>query len=417
MQRIEIKLIDKNNGQIEGVPKNPRQWRKGEVEKLARSIEQTPELFDLRPIIVYDNVDGYVAIGGNMRLEAAKLLKWKDVPCEIVSRETPTAKLKEIVIKDNSAFGEWDMDMLANEWDDLPLNEWGLPLGDWNSEVEETPKVQDDNFDESKEKIEPRCKKGDIWQLGEHRLMCGDSTNANDVTLLMDGQKADITFTSPPYNVMSQFANKHIKDKGAYLVNDTYEEYSDDLTDTEYFAFLKKALANALQNSKDVFFNIGCCKGALFGTAKMIGEFAEYFKGIITWKKSGAFMLFFPAQFGVVGNITEPIYCFSENKQRKFAEPQWKQGDAVYNIIETQNASGNEHNDVNAATFPIDLPAEAIKLFCKDSVLDLFCGTGTTLLAADQLGKKCFAMELSAKECDIIIARWEKLTNKKAVKL
>lgn len=137
MQRIEIKQITKNNGQIEGVPKNPRQWKKGEVEKLARSIEQTPELFDLRPIIVYDNVDGYVAIGGNMRLEAAKLLKWKDVPCEIVSRETPTAKLKEIVIKDNSAFGEWDMDMLANEWDDLPLSEWGLPLGDWNSEVDE----------------------------------------------------------------------------------------------------------------------------------------------------------------------------------------------------------------------------------------------------------------------------------------
>lgn len=131
MQRIEIKLIKPNTGQIEGVPANPRQWKKGDVEKLARSIEQTPELFDLRPIIVYDNVDGYVAIGGNMRLAAAKFLKWKDVPCEIVSRETTTAKLKEIVIKDNGAFGEWDMDALANEWDDLPLSEWGVQECEW----------------------------------------------------------------------------------------------------------------------------------------------------------------------------------------------------------------------------------------------------------------------------------------------
>lgn len=126
MQRIDIKLIKPNKGQIEGVPSNPRQWKKGDVEKLARSIEQTPELFDLRPIIVYDNVDGYVAIGGNMRLAAAKHLKWKDVPCEIVSRETSTEKLKEIVIKDNGSFGEWDFDALANEWDDLDLGEWGV---------------------------------------------------------------------------------------------------------------------------------------------------------------------------------------------------------------------------------------------------------------------------------------------------
>lgn len=247
--------------------------------------------------------------------------------------------------------------------------------------------------------------------------MCGDSTNAADVALLMDGKRADICFTSPPYNVMSEFANKHIKDESAYLKNDTYEEYSDDLTDEQYFEFLQNALNNALNNADDVMFNIGCCKGALYGTAKIIGANAEFFKGIIVWEKSGAFMPFFPAQYGLLGNIAEPIYCFSLSKKRKFAHPQWQKGEAVYNSVATANAAANEYNDVNAATFPIDLAAHFVKNFAAVSVLDLFGGTGTTLIAAEQLKKQCFMMELSAKECDVIIARWEKLTDKQAVKL
>lgn len=126
MQLIKIKDIHENKGQIEGVPANPRQWKRDEVAQLAKSIQETPELFDLRPIIVYDNVNEFVVLGGNMRLAAAKHLGRKEVPCEIVSRETPPAKLKEIVIKDNGAFGAWDFDALANEWDDLPLADWGV---------------------------------------------------------------------------------------------------------------------------------------------------------------------------------------------------------------------------------------------------------------------------------------------------
>ena len=180
MQRIEIKLIKPNTGQIEGVPANPRQWKKGDVEKLARSIEQTPELFDLRPIIVYDNVDGYDAIGGNMRLAAAKFLKWKDVPCEIVSRETSTAKLKEIVIKDNGAFGEWDMDALANEWDDLPLSEWGVSVGDWDS----------GDADEFGGDDEPTFK--DVQFVVE--VVCKDEATQNEVFSKLDAQGYEVRF-------------------------------------------------------------------------------------------------------------------------------------------------------------------------------------------------------------------------------
>ena len=421
-KEIEIKLLQTNNGQVEGLPKNPRQIKDGRYELLKKSITDAPEMLNLRELLVYP-IDGgkFVVIGGNMRLRACKELGYKTLPCKVLDVATPPLKLREYAIKDNESFGEYDWDILANEWDASEAMAWGVELPLWDDAEEkadeETQEVKDDNFDEQTETITPRAQKGDIWQLGDHRLMCGDSTNAADVALLMDGKRADICFTSPPYNVMAEFANKHIKDESAYLKNDTYEEYSDDLTDEQYYEFLQNALNNALNNADDVMFNIGCCKGALYGTAKMIGANAEFFKGIIVWEKSGAFMPFFPAQYGLLGNIAEPIYCFSLSKKRKFAHPQWQKGEAVYNSVATANAAANEYNDVNAATFPIDLAAHFVKNFAAVSVLDLFGGTGTTLIAAEQLKKQCFMMELSAKECDIIIARWEKLTNGKAARI
>jgi DNA modification methylase len=413
---IPIKSLKRNTGQIPGVPKNPRIIKDNNFKKLKDSIVQDPEMLELREIIAYKQGDDYIIIGGNMRFEALKALNFEKAKCKVITGETTPEQLKRIILKDNSAYGEWDFDELANEWEEALLNACAIDI----PTIDE-PKLEDeaeeDEFDETKETIPARCSKGDIWQLGDHRLMCGDSTNAADVALLMDGKRADICFTSPPYNVMAEFANKHIKDESAYLKNDTYEEYSDDLTDEQYYEFLQNALNNALNNADDVMFNIGCCKGALYGTAKMIGSNAEYFKGIIVWEKSGAFMPFFPAQYGLLGNIAEPIYCFSLSKKRKFAHPQWQKGEAVYNSVATANAAANEYNDVNAATFPIDLAAHFVKNFAAVSVLDLFGGTGTTLIAAEQLKKQCFMMELSAKECDIILARWEKLTGKQAVKL
>ena len=425
IKTIKIKDLATNDGQIEGLPKNPRQIKDARFEALKKSITDAPEMLKLRELLVYP-IDGgkFVVIGGNMRLRACKDLGYKSLPCKVLDADTPPEKLREYCIKDNENFGQYDWDLVANEWDTDEITGWGVELPLWEDDNKDdgndggtTDDIEDDNCDAEKETIVPRVAKGDIWKLGVHRLMCGDSTNAADVALLMDGKRADICFTSPPYNVMAEFANKHIKDESAYLKNDTYEEYSDDLTDEQYYEFLQNALNNALNNADDVMFNIGCCKGALYGTAKMIGANAEFFKGIIVWEKSGAFMPFFPAQYGLLGNIAEPIYCFSLSKKRKFAHPQWQKGEAVYNSVATANAAANEYNDVNAATFPIDLAAHFVKNFAAVSVLDLFGGTGTTLIAAEQLKKQCFMMELSAKECDIIIARWEKLTNGKAARI
>lgn len=124
--RLKLSVLEQNAGQIEGLPVNPRQWKKGDVEKLAKSLKETPELFEARPIIVVPQGEKFVILGGNMRYEASKLNKAKEVPAVIIPAETPIEKLKEIVIKDNGSFGEWDVDMLANEWDDLPLPDWGV---------------------------------------------------------------------------------------------------------------------------------------------------------------------------------------------------------------------------------------------------------------------------------------------------
>lgn len=126
--KIPVKQLTENKGQIAGVPTNPRQWTKADVERLAKSLADTPELFEMRPCLVYEQGGKYVVIGGNMRLAAAKHNHETEVPCIVIPADTTPDKLRELVLKDNGSFGAWDFDALANEWDDLPLVEWGVDL-------------------------------------------------------------------------------------------------------------------------------------------------------------------------------------------------------------------------------------------------------------------------------------------------
>ena len=127
IMRIRLTDLELNRGQIEGLPSNPREWSRGDLDKLKKSIEETPELLEARGLIVWPHEGKYVIMGGNMRFSALREMNAKDAPCYVLPEDTPLDKLKEIVIKDNGAFGAWDMDMLANEWDDLPLTDWGVP--------------------------------------------------------------------------------------------------------------------------------------------------------------------------------------------------------------------------------------------------------------------------------------------------
>ena len=158
-KNIKISAIVQNKGQIPGLPRNPREWSRDDVEKLARSIEETPELLEARPLLVIPHDGKFVVLGGNLRLDALKHLKRKEAPVYVLPEDTPVDKLKEIVAKDNSSFGAWDYDALANEWSDLPLADWGIPA--WNTEPDE------DEIERKKREFEERMKAGEISEEDE----------------------------------------------------------------------------------------------------------------------------------------------------------------------------------------------------------------------------------------------------------
>ena len=195
-KKIHLTRLDFNTGQIPGLPPNPREWKDAEIKRLAKSMKGTPELTEARGCIVVPYEGRYVVLGGNLRLAAAKYLKWPDIMCAVLPEGTKVSKLKEIVLKDNSSFGSWDLSLLRKDWAEFNFGDWGIDVT-WDTagpepdaSVSETPQeVVEDDFDETTSDIAKRCSRGDIWQLGDHRLMCGDSTKVDDVQMLMGGQR------------------------------------------------------------------------------------------------------------------------------------------------------------------------------------------------------------------------------------
>ncbi len=193
IEHVPITNIQKN-------PDNPRFIKGDQFKSLCKSLEESPELFEARPILVAPENGHFKILGGNMRFEAAKTLKMTSVPIIIMEGLTEAQK-RAIAIKDNGAFGEWDFSVLATEWSDLPLEDWGieLPKG-WLSVGE----VVEDDFDaqaEADKIVEPVTQPGDIWLLGKHRVMCGDSTKKEDVERLLGQQQAGLLLTDPPYGI------------------------------------------------------------------------------------------------------------------------------------------------------------------------------------------------------------------------
>lgn len=137
IKTIKIKDLATNDGQIEGLPKNPRQIRDHRYDKLKKSIEDAPEMLNLRELLVYPHGGKFVIIGGNMRYRACKELGYKELPCKVLDAETPVEKLRQYTIKDNENYGEYDWDVVANEWDTAELEDWGVELPtDWGAELE-----------------------------------------------------------------------------------------------------------------------------------------------------------------------------------------------------------------------------------------------------------------------------------------
>ena len=143
IKRIRLTDLEQNKGQVAGLPSNPREWSRTDLDHLITSIKETPELLEARGLIVYPYKGKYIILGGNMRFSALREMNEVDAPCYVMPEDTPIEKLREIIIKDNGAFGSWDYDMLANEWDDQPLKEWGVDVQWGNVEIEETSSAND----------------------------------------------------------------------------------------------------------------------------------------------------------------------------------------------------------------------------------------------------------------------------------
>jgi hypothetical protein len=185
MMRVSIKDIKPN-------PNNPRLVKDDKFKKLVQSIKDFPQMLDIRPIVVNKDM---IVLGGNMRLKACKEAGLKEIPI-IKAEDLTEEQQREFIIKDNVGYGEWDWELIANEWDTQKLNEWGLDIPDFKPE--EIEAVEDDY--EIPEELKTDIVLGDLFEIGEHRLLCGDSTDSDQVALLMNSQKIDLVFTSPPYN-------------------------------------------------------------------------------------------------------------------------------------------------------------------------------------------------------------------------
>ena len=368
---------------VKGNPNNPRIIKNDKFKKLVRSIQEFPEMLKLRPIVVDED---FMVLGGNMRLKASKDAGLKEVWIEVAEGLTEEQK-KEFIVKDNVGFGEWEWDMLANEWDSVQLAEWGLDV--WENEDDKEPEaglIEDDEIPEVKES---KVKRGDIWQLGEHRVMCGDSTSTDDVAKLMNGEKADMVFTDPPYGV--NFKSNFRKNKETFSVlknDDTFLNFLPSLNfatkeNTPWFIWTSQQVYPIWRNM-----------------------FNEFYKSTIIWHKKGGGMGDLKSDY--CPDYEMAIYCIKGKPEFINNRPM-----AVWNINKD-----NPSSYIHPTQKPVELPTYAMAHFLKSNtlIIDLFLGSGSTLIAAEKTNRKCYGMELDEKYCDVIIERWEQFTGQKAIK-
>ena len=416
-KNLSIKLLQCNEGQVEGLPKNPRFIKDERFEKLKKSLTDDPEMLHLRELIVYPHNGKYVVIGGNMRLRAAKQLGFKEMPCKVLAEDTPIEKLKAYTIKDNNAFGNDDFDLLANEWDTEFLEDMGFDFGNFfDSESEgegatktEQPKAEEDNFDEENEPIVCRCKRGEVWQLGEHRVMCGDTTSAEDVEKLRGGVLAEMVFTDTPYGVS-------IGDKNAALNSVqpsgrcTTNIENDTLSADALYPILVKAMTNARLSCKDdASYYVTSPQGGELGLMMMMMKDAGLpVRHMLIWEKNCATFSLGRLDYDYQH---EPIFYTWTKKHHNYRNGEYRT--TIWKYDKPRKC------DLHPTMKPVALVANAMLDATKegDVVLDLFGGSGTTLIAAEQKNRKAMLMELDPHYCDVILARWEKLTGQTAVKI
>lgn len=356
--------------EIKPNPNNPRTIKDEKFEKLVKSLKEFPDMLEKRPLICFTDTDKkLIVLGGNMRLKAAKEIGLKELPVILADDWTEEQKA-EFLIKDNVGFGEWNWDELKSDWDVEKLNDWGLDIP-----VFEDDKILDaveDDFAVPDGGIETDIVLGDLFEIGEHRLLCGDSTNIEDIDKLMNGRKANLVLTDPPYGIGYEY-DKH-KD------NDNN--------------------ANA-QLVFDVFALHDCGKvwtPGLMNLSRDITRFGE--TKVAVWYKK-----FAQAGNGIGGASTwEPILILDPPNKKL-------NNDVIELMVEKEELHGRSLREFHSCPKPIKLYAQLVEAFASENhlIFEPFCGSGTTMLASHQMKRTCYGMEMSEKYCQVIIDRMKKL--------
>ena len=393
---MNIQIIDINK--LIPATYNPRKDLKTDDAEYIKIKNSIVKFGFVSPLVINKDM---TVIGGHQRLKVLKDLGITEVECIVVDLDKTNEKALNIAL--NKIQGDWDEDKLEALLQELKLEEFDMNLTGFDfDEVDEILNdingTKEDNFDvdSAYEEIEePITKPGDIWILGNHRLMCGDSTHKDDIMRLMNNQDADMLLTDPPYNV--DYVGK---------TAEALKIKNDNMDDNQFYEFLRKVFENMYIVTKEgasIYVFHADTEGINFRKAFKDAGFklAE----CLIWKKD----------------------CFVMGRQdyQWQHEPVlygWKEGKAHYFINDRTQSTILEFDRPKQSTLhptmkPIDLVAKLIKNSSKenDIILDLFGGSGSTIIATEQLNRKCYTMELDPKYCDVIVQRWETMTNREAI--
>ena len=371
--------------------KNAKIHGSEQIEKLKASIS---EFGFVNPCLIDEDFN---IIAGHGRVMAAKELGMDAVPCVFVEGLTDEQR-RAYILADNrlGELGEWDMDMVMSELEELQDMDFNIELTGFDlPEDEEDAEVTED---EPPEKAEPRCKLGDLWQMGGHRLICGDSTDMEVIERLMNGVKADMVFTDPPYNIASD--SKNFAADCSKAMNDLSKaEWDKDFNILSALDSIYTALAD------DV--SVYICSSHFLADKiwEWMRGWAEH-SSYCVWSKPNPM----PSLSKRHWTWNTELICYATRGKHTFNFPKTGHALSTWTINKRNGDSGHPTEK------PVEVPAMAISHSSKvkDIILDTFGGSGSTLIACEQLNRKCYMCELDEHYCDVIIQRWENLTGKKA---
>lgn len=354
--------------------RNAKKHGAGQIEKLKASIM---EFGFLTPCLIDSD---YNLIAGHGRVMAAKDLGIETVPCVFIEGLTDEQR-RAYILADNrlGELGEWDMELVLDELTELDELGFDVELTGFDM-PEELPEVIEDDFDDSAVPDEPRTKLGDLYQLGRHRLICGDSTDVNVIDRLMDGVKADMVFTDPPYNV------------GFNGRSGKFDVIENDDLDEDSFRRLITASCSIIRTLDPKSYYVWC-NWKFYGILQELLDF----KSCIVWAKN---------VFGMgKGYRHQHEFCLFNGTIDEGINNE----SGLWEIAK-------DTNYVHPTQKPVGLCARALKNHKgAEVIVDLFGGSGSTLIACEQLNRKCYMCELDPHYCDVIISRWETLTGREAV--